>query len=228
MGSPPVIHPIFRECETYTLDPFWKEIFQQCSRNRFPRGVRYDWKKNTLYVKLQGSSAGKPNVKVCKIPPEAPDAFEVVTSVFRELGLRSKRDMDLKREEIRKVRKERTVNLDCSWKEIKPKYMKDRMIHNFVRSLQEKYELDSRETKGLLNTIILGFQLKQIDSTDVRYEKGEILGIDSLEFSSEKRSFCIDRDIKRSPSNDKSSKSSKFFSTFEVYLREARKKRLRM
>lgn len=228
MGSAQIIHPIFKDCEMYTLDPFWQDIFQQCAKNRFPRGVRFDWKRRILYIKLQGSSAGKPNIKVCKLPQEATDVFEVVIAAFRELGLRSKRDMDLKREEIRKIRKERTINLNCTWKEIKPKYMKDRMIFDFVLYLRGKHDLSPKQTRSLLSTIILGFQLKQIESDDIQYEKGEILDIKDLIFDAKTKMFYIDRDIKRSPSNDKSSKSSKFLSTFEVYLREAKKKRLKM
>ena len=221
-----IIHPIFEECKKYTLDLFWQDIFHKCSCNRFPRGIRYDWKKNIVYVKLPGG--GKPKIENFQLPKEPTEVFEMMMTIFHEYGLRSKRDMDIKKDELLKIRKERSVNLDCSWKDLKPKYLKDRMISNFALELKDKYNLNLKESRDLLITIDLGFQLKKLTPEDVVYDNGKIKEILDLEFDLKNRKFYVNRTIKKCAKTEKPSPGSKFLQTFDVYLRNSRKNRLRI
>lgn len=228
MSTPTIIHPIFQECEKYTLDPYWQDIFHKCACNRFPRGIRYEWRKNIVYVRLPGGPVGKSKIETFHLPKESTEIFEMMMTIFHDFGLRSKRDMDIKKDELLKIRKERSVNLDCQWKDLKPKYLKDRMISNFVLYLKEKHNLSTKESKNLLITIDLGFQLKQLNPEDIEYEKGKITEIQGLEFDSEKRNFYVSRKIKKCSKTDKPSTGSKFLSSFEIYLRESKKHRLKI
>ncbi len=193
MTSPVAVHPIFSKCREYTFDPYWKDIFARCSYNRFPRGIRYDGRKNTLYVRLPGGIIGKK--EFFSLPKVAVDVFTTMMSVFREMGLCSQMDLEVKRDEMEKIREQRRVNLDCRWKDLKPRYLKDRMIVRYVLHMKETYGLTQKETKKLLNTIQLGFQLKQLSSDHVKYQNGRILDIDGLEVKDKK--FYVTREIRK-------------------------------
>lgn len=226
MTSPAVVHPIFTECQEYTLDPYWRDIFSRCACNRFPRGVRYDGKKNTIYLKLPGGIGGKKEFFV--LPREPTRVFEIMMEIFRSIGLRSQKDLQLQKDEMEKIRKARCIDLDCHWKDLKPRYLKERMILNYVLTIQREFNLSQKEAKRLLNTIHLGFQLKQLTSDDVKYEKGRILDINSLEIDGEKRAFTIVKPIKTSHKNDKPSSGGSFPHIFVIYLNESKKQRLRL
>jgi len=226
MASPVVVHPIFTECQEYTLDPYWKDIFSRCSCNRFPRSIRYDGKKNTIYLKLSGGIGGKKEFFV--LPQEPTRVFEIMMEIFRSIGLRSQKDLQLQKDEMEEIRKARCFDLDCQWKDLKPKYLKERMILNYVLFLQKKLGLARKETKRLLNTIQLGFQLKQLMPDDVKYEKGRILDIHGLEVYGEERTFTITKPIKTSHKNDKSQSGNSFLRIFATYLNESKKQRLRL
>ncbi len=213
-----IIHPIFFKCKDYTLDPFWKDIFDRCSCNRFPKNVRYEGRKNTLYVKLPGGIGGKK--EIFTLSKEPTEAFETMMSVFRDIGLRSQRDLEFEQDEMNKARDERRVNLDCSWKDLKPRYLKDRMIVKYVLRIKKEFNLDTKEAKRLLNTIQLGFQLKQLTSDDVKYKNGAILDIEGLDH----KNCYVDREIKRHNKNTKANTTNHFLQIFENYMKESRKR----
>jgi len=224
MTSPVAVHPIFSKCREYTFDPYWKDIFARCSYNRFPRGIRYDGRKNTLYVRLPGGIGGKR--EFFSLPKEAVDVFTTMMSVFREMGLCSQMDLEVKRDEMEKIREQRRVNLDCRWKDLKPRYLKDRMIVRYVLHLKETYDLTQKETKKLLNTIQLGFQLKQLSSDHVKYQNGMILDINGLEVEDKK--FHVTREIRKCNKTDKPNTTHRLQQAFENYLKESKKQKLKI
>ncbi len=212
-----IIHPIFFKCKNFTLDPFWQDVFDRCSCNRFPRNVRYDGRKNTLYVKLPGGIGGKK--EIFTLSKEPTEAFETMMSVFRDVGLRSERDIEFEQNELNKARDKRRVNLDCSWKELKPKYLKEQMIVDYVLKIKDRDNLNISEAKMLLNTIQLGFQLKQLTSDDIKYEDCCIVDIDGLDH----KNFSIDREIKHRNKNSKAANTNNFLHAFENYMKESYK-----
>jgi len=226
MASPVIVYPIFLKCKEYTLDSYWKDIFSKCACNRFPRGIRYDGRKNTVYIKLPGGAANKK--EFFSLPKEPIEVFETMMAVFRSVGLRSQRDLQLKKDEMEKIRRERCVDLNCSWKDLKPRYLKDRMIIKYVLYLKDTHQLTQKEAKKLLNVIHLGFQLKQIGSDDVKYENGHIKDIEGLEVNKDGQVFRITKEIRRSYKSDKTSSTNPFLQVFENYLKEAKKQRLKL
>ncbi len=34
-----LFEPLFDQCRFYTYDPYWQEMFANCAKNRFPRGL---------------------------------------------------------------------------------------------------------------------------------------------------------------------------------------------
>lgn len=38
-----IIYPIFTECAQFTIDPYWQQVFEECSKGHFPRGSGNKW-----------------------------------------------------------------------------------------------------------------------------------------------------------------------------------------
>jgi len=226
MSSPLVINSIFFKCQEYTLDPFWKDMFCRCAYNRFPKGIRHDKINNIIYVKTPKTSGSRKDQ--FSLPSKPREVFETMMMVFRSIGLRSPRDLQVKKEEIEAVRKELCVDLNCMWKELRPKYLKDRMIMRYVLYLQELHGLTQKEARRLLTTIQLGFQLKQISSDDVEYKQGKITKIKGLKIDEKAHTFMISREIKPSKKTTKSTNTDSFFQIFENHLKEIKKTKLRL
>ena len=142
------IYPIFEECRDCTLDSYWKEIFSDCARNKFPKGIRYDGRKNVLYVRQPSARATKPLTYSLSNDPR--EVFKMMMDIFRnKMGMRSVRDLQLQQEELNEIKNsEGQINMDCEWKDIKPRYLRDQIIMDYVMSLKDKHDLTPRQTKN--------------------------------------------------------------------------------
>ena len=157
MSSPIIIHPCFQECQYFTLDQFWKDIFILCSCNKFPRGIRYDPSLKTLFVRTPGVG-GKTRLEVISLPDEPEEIYKVLMKIFKEkLGIFSSLDLKIKREELKNIQSQKKIDLDCEWKKIKPRAIKDQLIINYVSELKNEHNLTIKESKLLLAKIQLGF-----------------------------------------------------------------------
>ena len=159
-----VIYPIFAECSGYTLDPYWKSVFEQCSRNKFPKGCSYDSKNHVLYVKDTRAKA-KNHRTVINLPSSknaAPEIFEVMMQLFRDnLSLRSTRDLNKSRKSLQDAKD--SIELDLSeWKKIKPRSLRDILIMRFVAKIQKEKKLSDTESNNLYRVIKMGIQFNKI------------------------------------------------------------------
>ena len=167
MSGVVIIYPCFRDCQDFTLDQYWKDVFFACACNKFPRSIRYDGSSGTLYIRTP-SVRGRSKVEAIDLPDRPEEAYEVLIEVFREkLGLYSTKDLQIKKKELDEIQKQRRVNMDCEWKKLKPRSIKDLLIMNYVSKLKEDHGLTSKETKNLLNTIQLGFKFFELNSKDI-------------------------------------------------------------
>ena len=131
--SDSVIYPVFLECTTYTLDEYWKRIFTDCSRNKFPSGLMFDGK--VLYI---SSSCEK--VDLPSIPR---NIYVLLMKIFRsDLGLVSTRDINV-------VAPKTIVDIsDVEWKKL-PKNVKASLKNKYIKRLEKKYSLNQKEVKGI-------------------------------------------------------------------------------
>jgi hypothetical protein len=216
MTSSFILHPIFEECKRYTLDPYWQDIFSGCAKNNFPMGIRYDPVQKNIMIK---KDAKKP--EVISLPtrkgdtPNAAQLYKVMMQIFKEkLHMRSSRDLQLQKEDMDELCKKNIMDLDCEWKDIKPKHLKDQLLLNYIYYLKQQYNLSPVEIKQAMSTIQLGFQFKSLLPSDVEFS-GTITNIKGLSFDEEKRIFSIP--IKKTPTQSMLQKNSEKPSTHKFH-----------
>jgi hypothetical protein len=107
-----ILNPIFLECSERLEDAYWKDIFENASRNKFPRGFMY---KNNLLTHKKGTK-----VQRIEIPDSVPEALSLCISFFKQAaGLMSELDKDRMQKEIAQELLDKYALEKISWKEIK-------------------------------------------------------------------------------------------------------------
>jgi hypothetical protein len=203
----PVIYPLFQKCKEYSLDPFWKDIFDGCANNRFPKGLKYDADKNSIIYKS----------KYIPLPvDDAVGSFKIMIDLFiNKLGLVSSRNLIFSNSE------ENHLDAD-SWKKIKPKAIKDQLILNYISDLRAKYSLSDIEVKKLFAQIQLGIQFHSIQNDDIIYDEKTIKHIKNLTFSEKRRVFTLKTNGEFKSSEKQPNVTSKFYQIFDKYMRDNR------
>lgn len=226
-----VSYEIFDQCSEYVLDTYWKDIFQSCARNKFPRGVRYTEDPPSLVVKVP-ISGNRTRNEIFSLPSEPKEALSVLMTVFKDvLGLRSNKDLNLQKRELEEAARNSPVQVNCEWKKIQPRTLKDIIIMRYVLELREKHNLSSREAKGLYDLITQGFQFKRITTDDIDYENGKINNIKCLEFKPE-TGFTLTNDYKECSEKSRAGNnhivpSKKFSQSIDRFIREYNSRRLK-
>jgi len=212
-----VIHQIFADCKNYNLDPYWKEKFDKFSKNKFPSGVRYDSNHQNLVLKLDGKKS-----EIIALPvDDAAHTFQIVMKVLQEkLNMRSNRDVKLQKEEMDEFRSQNTCDLDCEWKKIKPKHLKDQLIMDYIAKLKEKHNLNDSEVKNLVSIVQIGFQFRSLSQDDVEFVNGIIKTINNLEFDEENRKFITPEYGSVAKVMEKNTNVNKFYTGMKKFIRD--------
>ena len=219
MTSPIIIHPCFQECQYFTLDQFWKDTFLLCACNKFPRGVRYDASLKTLYVRTPGTG-GRTRVEVISLSENYEEIYLVLMDVFKEkLGIFSSIDLQVKRDKFKNIQSQNKIDLDCEWKKIKPRALKDQMIINYVSQLKDDRKLTIKESKLLLSRIQLAFQLKKLCSDDVCYSDRRIQSINGLEYDESEKEWVITNPPRLVNKTEKPAVAQKFNQSLDKFAR---------
>ena len=211
----PIIFPIFLECAKYTLDSYWKEIFNNCAHNKFPQGIKFDSNAKNFIIST------KKNKEIIPLIKDPIQLFQLLMNIFKnKFEMKSTRETKFQKDKINKIKKRRDSNLDCEWKKIKPKNLKDQLIYNYIDFLEKKYNLNTLEVRNLLSVIQLGFQFRTIQPDHVNYSNGIVHGIKGLVFNKDKRLFKIKNKSVKTTKNDKSSLTNKFYSMIDKFVKE--------
>jgi len=219
------LHPIFEQCAKLTLDEYWKDIFLNASQNIFPKGVRYDSKSNILFIRTQLQS-GKIITEPAELGKTPEATFKIVLEIFKErLNIFSPLDIQVKKSELTELKESRMSSLDCEWKDIKPRSLKELIITRYIINLKKKHNLSDKNTKKAYVTLQLGFQLKQLYSDDVVYKKMAIQNIEGFVYDEETKEFKVTRPIPQSTKKEKKNPSRKFEHTINAYITECKNKR---
>lgn len=178
------------EAKKYTKDPHWKDMLDSCARNRFPKGAKYFHNKNILYVRTDVS--GRARTETITLPTDPKNCYETLMHVFKNLlGLKSDEDIKESKKELETARQKNYIDLDCDWKKLKPRTIKNHILMNFVASKIEEYEIDKKHVTKLYKLIQLGMQFKQLSSDDFEYSDGVIYSIIGLEYDEETGFFTL-------------------------------------
>jgi hypothetical protein len=206
-----IIHERFLRCKAFTFDSYWKEIIHNCAFDRFPKGVTYDQNKNLLHVKQQ-------DMKKISYPiPEGDvETYELLIYIFKEfIGLKSQYDLIFNRQELDRFKM--LADLDCEWKKLKPRSIKNHILMNFAVSKTQK----PKEAKILYHILQIGFQFKILTNDDIDYEKGVILSINGLEYDSLSKSYRLTNSRKSLPRTDRTlSQNNRLKQFIDKWIRE--------
>lgn len=220
MGSnkeQPVIFPIFEECKTFTLDSFWRDELGKLACNRFPPGLRYDAAHHNLILKLDGKKS-----EVHALSEDSPsDAFQTVMKILKtRYDMRSSRDLKVQKKAIAEAMKKRETDLDCEFKNIKPRHLKDQLIMDYLLGLKTQYSLTAPEFKHLVSVVQLGFQFKSLSPNDVVYADGIVSDIQGLDFDEDSRAFITPQTSGPVSKTEKTTSPDKFYSCLKKFIHD--------
>ena len=174
----------------YTTDAHWKDMLDSCARNRFPKGAKYNYNKNILYVRTDVT--GKVRTETITLPTDPKNCYETLMHVFKNLlGLKSDEDIKKSKQQLEDARQQNYIDLDCEWKKLKPRTVKNHILMNYVIDKIKEYELDEKNVTKLYKLIQLGTQFKKLSSDDFEYSDGVIYSIKGLEYDSDVGFFVL-------------------------------------
>lgn len=177
----------FLDAGKYTLDPYWVQVFDDCARGKWPKGVSIDRDGLNIYIKV-----GK-NLTNHKLETSPEKLFILIKKLFSEkLELKSTLDNANDSTETEAISAKFQEVLDCDWYGIKQKKIKDSIVRRFILDLKENYTLDAEETKHVARWIKLGFLFNWITNDKVQYENNEIIQIDNLFYDNDTGEFDLD------------------------------------
>lgn len=210
------IFPIFEECKTYTLDPFWRDKFSEFASNRFPPGMRYDAIHHNLVLKIDGKKS-----EVAALSEDEPsETFQTMMKILKEkYDMKSSRDLKVQKKAIEEAIKKREVDLDCEFKNIKPRHLKDQLIMDYLAGLKQHHELTNIEFKHLISVVQLGFQFRSLSPSNVDYSNGVVSKITGLTFDEKKRIFTTPSPGPISKP-EKSTNIDRFYSSVKKFIQD--------
>lgn len=178
-------------CKEYTEDIHWKDIIHSCACNKFPKGIKYEVSKNTIHVKYEVNN--KPIFESVVLPLEDDrERYNKLMYIFRDLlNLRSDDDILESKNNLENIRKKNEINLDCEWKKLKPKSVKNYLLMDFSINHVQELKLDQKKASSLYKLIQLSFQFKQLTSDHVKYSEGKVQYIKGLEYDEDSGKFYI-------------------------------------
>jgi hypothetical protein len=148
---------LFIECSTYTLDIFWIDIFINCSKESFPKGIKYNKNDNSISI-----TKTKEIIKINNISSN--ELFSKLMYIFINILLINSPNVDMnKQKEYNKMCKITKKDDETLWKKIKPKYNLDNI--NLI-----------------ITKINRGLRFKQIISSDIIIENNKIIKINGFEY----------------------------------------------
>ena len=205
----------FDECSLYTYDEYWQEIFSNCGRNKFPKGLSYNKVKRVVYIRH-----GKLRETI-PLPSLPVEIFTIMMSLFRKLGLKSPTD---KFQTKLVITTQSTFNLiEGEWKNI-PRHLKEILFAKFVKKMSIAHNLNLKETQLMYSFIELHINLKNIVPSDIKYINNEITSIDVIRFNKPTRRFITNSVPQHKPPIiiiKKSTRSpNRFLKLLSLYVRE--------
>ena len=204
-----VFFPLFEQCNKYTLDTYWKKVFSDCSRNRFPVGMSYDSSNNDLFVRDNGKTIRHPLSGLGET-----DIFRQMMAIFKGMGIHSTREIknyidDLEKEE----------DIPDSWAKVKPKKAREGLLLNFIRRKSTELGLSKQETRRLTSVILVGLQLGEIKGSNIHIN-GDIEDIDCVKI--EKGDICIKPQIsgKKGKQTNKTTNTSRLYPCIDKFVKD--------
>lgn len=168
-----VKYPIFNEAATWTNIQHWKEILEQCSLGKFPKGMSLS--KGIIYI---NDVKNKKIIEKYKMPDDAKDLCHLCKTIFSEvLELKSAQDLNNELETFTNNQEEYIQKEFVKFKDATLKIQKEELIDGFVVSISD---MDIEDAKRLKNMINIGIIM---DVIVIRISDNKIVKIDGLKMS---------------------------------------------
>lgn len=188
--STKVVYEHILEAKELTKDEYWRDIIDNCARNRFPKGAKYNHNKNMLYVR--SDVTGRVRNETITLPLDVKKCYETLMHVLKNLlGLKSDDDIKQSKQDIETARKKNDIDLDCEWKKLKPRTIKNHILMNYAISQIDEYGLTDKDVSKLYRLIQLGMQFKYLSSEDFQYENGVVHSVKGLEYNKKEGFFAF-------------------------------------
>lgn len=158
-----VVYPLFEECANILDDEYWRALFVQCSRGRFPPGIRYDSEMNILSLKADKSR------EIHKLSKDAEEVLPIVMAAFRSMGMSSATEQIKNMKKGARLSRRKAKQIQ-SWKEIKSKLKRNELVQEFAYSICEDHK-DARYMAAVINNAL---RFGQIGADDIVMRDGEI------------------------------------------------------
>ena len=216
MSNAKIVYPLFEECQTLTTDPFWKEVFGNFAIGRFPAELRYDQTHHNIILRVDK----KP--EVIAIPDHSvTETFKILMTVLKtRVGMRSTRDLKLQKEEMADLASVSAAKMDCPWKKLQPRSLKEHLIMEYLLGLKKRHSLTSAEMKNLVSLVQLAIQFRSIPPENIVYENREVRDIKGLEFNPKTRSFTTPPEKSAALTSEKVAVQNKMYTGVDKFLKE--------
>ena len=171
--------PCFLQAGQCTKDKFWIGLFEDLAYGITPYGTYFD--EMTLCCRFKNKEF---NFNFLDKTPDV--IYEELYSILRtKLQIISKLEQYNKNVAFKKLLDDKQGK---EWCDIKKKNLKDILIENYVINLTRKHGLMKSQMKKLLSIIMIGFQFRVIDNSDVVYdsEQGGITTINGVSIENNK------------------------------------------
>ncbi len=194
-----VVNQIFADACKYCMDNYWQTLLTKASVGKLPTGFYFrdntlSYKKGTKIVKIELSSN----------PEDACSQF--IEFLETNGGLSSNTDTTNR---VSLFDYSVPVTPICSWSEIKSSRLKRVYLLNFLKVLQNKYNLTNKQSLYLSDLIQCALLLGEIDNSCFKFYDGELVEITGLIYDPETQCFRLENTASRSNRSNKSSRKPK-------------------
>lgn len=180
-----ILYPIFLECCVFAVDNFWENIFEDLAYGKPPYGTYIS--KDFLCCGYQKKDF---SYKIERKDPE-----QLYTEVYKllsgKLGLLSPQEKISQQKKFDTYENSIRISRD-SWTSIRKKSTKELFIELFVTRMKNEHSLSLKQSRHLLEVILMAMVFKTIESGHVNYSNGAIQSIDGITFSKGKINIAYD------------------------------------
>lgn len=222
--EPVVINDIFKECSQLVTDQTWKNIFNEASYGKLPRG--FTFKDGHVTHKIRNKTSR------IELNADPQRALQESLEFFKEkAGIMSQDDQKKAREEFEEFLLVSGSLYPTKWSEIRKKKVKEVLVSSYICKVAKELTLDQKEKEDLRNKIYLGFILGCFGNDNIELEEGYIKNIAGLNYDSSKKTFIINykeapKQSKKSRRPEKTTKPKTSFYTLWIKFLETLEKRV--
>jgi hypothetical protein len=162
-----VVHRIFELCKPYTPDNGWKEFLSECSRDKFPTGIKF---VNNILI-----SSRKKNTFQEELPKDPVRALATIIEIFRDrLGIKTLKERTADDLNFKMVQQ---AKLAQKWSDVRTIGGKSSLLAHYATKLSIYYGMNDMEAQNCLGTLKLGLATKILNKTNIDVVNGSITNI---------------------------------------------------